>query len=107
MSGPIMTFGFAQIMFMLIRDKGVFSNFVEHRLFQFLGKCSYGIYLWHLLIIEITKGLFNAQGGPVSLLIAFFMVAVLSIMLSWINYETIEKLNFKSNLSNKHNIEKQ
>ena len=107
MSGPIMTFGFALIMFMLIRDKGIFSNFVEHRLFQFLGKCSYGIYLWHLLIIELTKGLFDAQVGPISLLIAFFMVATLSIMLSWITYETIEKLYFKSNLSNKHNIEKQ
>jgi peptidoglycan/LPS O-acetylase OafA/YrhL len=107
MSGPIMTFGFALIMYMLIRDKGVFSNFVEHRFFQFLGKCSYGIYLWHLLIIELTRGLFDTQGGPVSLLSAFFLVAAMSIMLSWITYETIEKLYFQSNLSNKHKIEKQ
>ncbi len=107
MSGPIMTFGFALIMFMLIRDKGIFSNFVEHRIFQFLGKCSYGIYLWHVFAIELTKGFFDTQGGPISLILAFFMVAALSIMLSWITYETIEKLYFKSNLSNKHNIQKQ
>jgi peptidoglycan/LPS O-acetylase OafA/YrhL len=106
-SGPLLTFGFALIMFMLIRQKGIFSNFVEHWIFQFLGKCSYGIYLWHVLVIELTKRYFDTQGGPVSLLIAFFMVAALSIMLSWITYENIEKFYFKSNLSNKHKIEKQ
>jgi peptidoglycan/LPS O-acetylase OafA/YrhL len=106
MSGPILTFGFAFIMFMLIQEHGIFSIFVEHRVFQFLGKCSYGIYLWHVLIIELTKGLFDINGGPGALVLAFLLVVGLSIILSWLTYELIEKLYFKSKFSNKYNDEK-
>lgn len=105
MSGPVLTFGFALIMFMMIRDRGIFSIFVEHRIFQFLGKCSYGIYLWHVLIIACTKGLFDINGGPIALILAFIMVAGLSIILSWFTYEFIEKLYFKSKFSSKYKVD--
>lgn len=105
LSGPIMTFGFAFIMYMLISGNGVFSKFTEHRVFQFLGKCSYGIYLWHVLIIELTKGYFNTQGGVIYLLLANVIVVGAATLLSWITYELVEKLYFRSNLSNKFQLD--
>jgi peptidoglycan/LPS O-acetylase OafA/YrhL len=105
LSGPVMTFGFAFIMYMLISSSGIFSKFTEHRIFQFLGKCSYGIYLWHVLIIELTEGCFYTQGGVIYLLLAYVIVVGAATLLSWITYELVEKLYFRSNLSNKFELE--
>jgi peptidoglycan/LPS O-acetylase OafA/YrhL len=105
-SGPLMTFGFAFIMYMLIGSNGVFSNFTEHRVFQFLGKCSYGIYLWHVLIIELSRDFFTRKDVVVYLFIYYGLVLGATILLSWGTYEYVEKLYFRSSLSHKYKIEK-
>jgi peptidoglycan/LPS O-acetylase OafA/YrhL len=99
-SGPVMTFGFAYIMYMLISNHGKFSGFVEHRVFQFLGKLSYGVYLWHVLFISFLPCVFKPTHGPYVML-AFLIVVICSIALSYVSYQLIEKRYFTSNLSSK------
>ena len=102
-SGPIMTFGFAYIMYMVISNYGKFSKFVEHSFFQFLGRLSYGIYLWHVLIISFLPFLFKSTDGPYVMIIVFLLVSLCSVGLSWLTYEIIEKRYFTSKLSSKRN----
>jgi peptidoglycan/LPS O-acetylase OafA/YrhL len=100
-SGTIMTFGFAYIMYMFISNNGKFSKFVEHGIFQFFGKLSYGIYLWHVLFISFLPFLFKPTDGPYIMIIAFLLVSICSVGFSWLTYEIIEKRYFSSNLSSK------
>lgn len=100
-SGSVLTFGFAYIMYMFISNHGKFSKFVEHGFFQFLGRLSYGIYLWHVLFISFLPFLFKSTDGPYVMIIAFLLVSLCSVGLSWITYEVIEKRYFASTLSSK------
>lgn len=100
-SGPILTFGFAYIMYMLISNHGKFSKFAEHGFFQFLGRLSYGVYLWHVLFISFLSFLFKPTDGPYIMIIAFLLVSLCSVGLSWLTYEIIEKRYFTSKLSSK------
>jgi peptidoglycan/LPS O-acetylase OafA/YrhL len=100
-SGPVMTFGFAYIMYMLISNHGKFSGFAEHRVFQFLGKLSYGVYLWHVLFISFLPYLFKTTEGPYIMILAFLIVLICSIVLSYVSYQLIEKRYFNSTLSSK------
>lgn len=100
-SGPVLTFGFAYIMYMFISNHGKFSKFVEHDFFQFLGRLSYGVYLWHVLFISFLPFLFKPTDGPYIMIIAFLLVSLSSVGLSWLTYEIIEKRYFTSKLSSK------
>ena len=100
-SGTVLTFGFAYLMYMFISNYGKFSKFVENGFFQFLGRLSYGIYLWHVLFISFLPFLFKPTDGPFEMFIAFLLVSFCSVGLSWLTYEIIEKRYFSSNLSSK------
>jgi peptidoglycan/LPS O-acetylase OafA/YrhL len=104
LSGPVMTFGFAYIMWMLIGSIGKFNGFVEHRFFQFMGRLSFGIYIWHVLILSIIpwNQLSAYLPDPIAMILTFLMVSVITTLLSWLTYELVEKKYFKSSLSSKH-----
>jgi peptidoglycan/LPS O-acetylase OafA/YrhL len=104
LSGPVMTFGFAYIMWMLIGSIGKFNGFVEHRFFQFIGRLSFGIYIWHVLILSIIpwNQLSTYMPVPIAMILTFLMVSTLTTFLSWLTYELVEKNYFKSSLSSKH-----
>lgn len=101
LSGPIMTFGFAYIMLMLIYSNGIFTKFVESEIFQFLGKLSYGIYLWHVLVLSFLPYFFQPDGGPFVMFVVFLLVAAISTTLAYTTYHLVEKPYFNSSLSNK------
>ena len=101
LSGPVMTFGFAFIMLMLINSRGIFTNFIENNFFQFLGKLSYGIYIWHVLVLSFLHFFFEPNAGPYIMLIAFISVTSISTALAYITYQLVEKPYFNSSLSNK------
>ena len=102
LSGPVMTFGFAYIMWMLIGSIGKFNGFVEHRFFQFMGRLSFGIYIWHVLILSIIPWThLNAHlPTPIAMILTFVMVSALTTLLSWLTYELLEKRYFNSIHSN-------
>ncbi len=101
LSGPVMTFGFAFIMLMLINAKGLFTNFVENQIFIFLGKLSYGIYIWHVLILSFLPYFIKPNAGPYVMFFTFILVASTSTTLAYMTYHLVEKPYFKSSLSNK------
>jgi peptidoglycan/LPS O-acetylase OafA/YrhL len=101
LSGPIMTLGFAYIMLMLIHSNGIFTKFVESKIFQHLGKLSYGIYLWHVLVLSFLPYFFEPDSGPYVMFGAFILVASISTLLAYITYQLVEKPYFNSSLSNK------
>jgi peptidoglycan/LPS O-acetylase OafA/YrhL len=104
-SGPVMTFGFAYIMWMLIGSIGKFNGFVEHRAFQFMGRLSFGIYIWHVLILSIIPWTHLSTYLPdsIAMILTFLMVSAITTLLSWLTYELVEKRYFNSSLSSKHN----
>lgn len=101
LSGPVMTFGFAYIMLMLINSRGLFTNFVENSIFQFLGKLSYGVYIWHVLVISFLPSFFKPNAGPYVMMVAFILVAFFSTAIAYLTYQLVEKPYFNSSLSNK------
>mgnify|MGYP000144082627 FL=1 len=104
LSGPVMTFGFAYIMWMLIGSIGKFNVFVEHRFFQFIGRLSFGIYIWHVLILSIIpwNQLSTYLPDSIAMILTFLMVSAITTLLSWLTYELVEKRYFNSSLSSKH-----
>lgn len=99
MSGPIMTLGFAMLVFMSLTSNGHLSRFLSLPIFQFLGKLSYGIYLWHVLFITVASLIVDPNAGPFVLLLTFVAVSLCSIGLSWLTYHLIELRYFQSKIS--------
>ena len=66
---------------------------LENRLFDFLGKISYGIYVIHPLLIfmfsKILFGNFNNSIGSITLL--YLLIIVATIIISFISYQFFEK----------------
>ena len=63
----------------------------------FLGKISYGIYMYHLLIIELAFKLLPIQDTTLWDLAVHTIVLVVTILVAWLSFETYEKffLNLK------------
>jgi peptidoglycan/LPS O-acetylase OafA/YrhL len=69
------------------------GRFVNLRVFQFLGRISYGVYLTHMLIFEVVAHLtlrywptFHAEAGHFNLMVLRFCVATpLTIAVTWLS----------------------
>jgi peptidoglycan/LPS O-acetylase OafA/YrhL len=71
-------------------EKGI----LENPIFKFLGKISYGLYMYHVLAIYITANLFTSTFKDDSIqskLFVHFIVVMLSILISYISYNFMEK----------------
>jgi len=68
---------------------------LDHRLFNFLGKISYGIYIYHPLVIFFLHQWIGDQFPGLSLparyLVAFSMVLAGTVLIAWASYEFFEK----------------
>ena len=66
---------------------------LDNKIFHFLGTISYGIYVWHPLVILflskklITKNLTSLQNE----VLTYFTVLALSIIIAWVSYNYLEK----------------
>ncbi len=78
---------FAIIIFISFIDK---IYLIENPIFTILGKYSYGIYLFHFPLIEITHKLFR-QTGNSKIIICYFVVLIVSFVLSWILVRLVER----------------
>jgi peptidoglycan/LPS O-acetylase OafA/YrhL len=75
---------------------------LENKLFRILGNISYGIYMYHLIVIAIVFGIlkecrFIIDDGLVSQLVVYSSIIILTILISWLSYSYFEKwfLNLK------------
>jgi peptidoglycan/LPS O-acetylase OafA/YrhL len=71
--------------FCALFTKGMMQTIMSHNIFVLIARYSYGIYLWHLLIINELRTL--ALPWP----ILFLYTIVLSSILAVLSYELIEK----------------
>jgi len=98
-SGIVMTFGFALLMYISITSNGFFTKFLSSKPLQFMGKLSYGIYLWHLVFVYALGFITTKNQSQIAVIFYFTLVLFLTILLSWFTYELIEKRYFKSKFS--------
>jgi peptidoglycan/LPS O-acetylase OafA/YrhL len=56
---------------------------IRGRVLQYLGKLSYGIYLWHFPIVKAVSGPWYVEAA---------IVVPLSVGMAWLSYETVERV---------------
>jgi peptidoglycan/LPS O-acetylase OafA/YrhL len=81
---------------------------LENKIFNFLGKISYGIYVYHVLVIYILGKLLQSNlyiiNAVIRLPIIIIIVLCSTILIAWISYTYFEKpfLKFKNRFSKIH-----
>jgi peptidoglycan/LPS O-acetylase OafA/YrhL len=73
---------------------------LEYKVFNYLGKISYGLYVYHLMAFSINNFIiYFFQIKEIPMIVIFLMGLLLTIFLAAISYEFIEKpfLKIKSN----------
>ncbi len=89
---------FSVIFFVIILNAGsgksIFHFLLENRPMHYLGKISYGIYMYHAIAIVLVIKLFNKLGFSfsvtVTILLDFFVLAA-TILLAGLSYQFFEK----------------
>ncbi|MBR4497959.1 MAG: acyltransferase [Bacteroidales bacterium] len=69
----------------------------ENRVTKFLGRISYGIYMYHWIILLLAFKFLPIDGTAVSVVVLYAVVITATIIVAWLSYETYEKffLNLK------------
>lgn len=67
-----------------IKDDTFVSQLLQNRFIQFLGKISYGIYIWHMLSISFIDYF------QTDIFFGFILVVSITIIISWISFNLIE-----------------
>lgn len=90
-SHELMTFVTCMIIISQIEQKNRIIN-LEHKIFDFLGKISYGIYVIHPLVaIWISKLIVFKNNNVINYFIVYIVCITTTILLSYISYEYFEK----------------
>lgn len=103
---PLMTFGFAWILYLVITEKTLVSQLLDSFLFRYLGKISYSIYLWHSLVIMLLIYLPFIKAFHNSVSLIFIVVLPITILLSAISYKFLELHYFKARKLDSNSFEK-
>lgn len=65
---------------------------LENKIFDFIGKISYGIYVIHMVLILYLSHLFGKlSDNTFNYVLVYFTVIVSTIFISWLSYEFYEK----------------
>lgn len=70
---------------------GWFKQLLENKVLVYIGRISYGIYLWHLLIFRVFWQMFNVE----SWVVVFFVGSALTLIVASLSYFLIEKRALK------------
>lgn len=92
----VLSGGFGLILFHLLTETSLVSKSVSSKIFLYLGKISYSIYLWHSLAIYFCYAyIIHMPFGLLNPVIAFFIVMIVTIVISTISYRLFESFYFK------------
>lgn len=92
------------IIILNVSNNTIKFNF-ENKLFNYLGKISYGIYMYHFMVIPAVlytiKNHFNLQSEMTLNVIIYFSTILITVFISGISYRFIERpfINLKSRYS--------
>jgi peptidoglycan/LPS O-acetylase OafA/YrhL len=95
---PVMTFGFAWFLYLMVTEKSRLSDLLSKPFFSYLGKLSYSVYLWHavtFLVLEQIKFIGTSIPWLNSLLV-FFLTSGLTILIAHFSYKYLEAPYFRS-----------
>ena len=71
---------------------------LENKFFNFLGKISYGLYMYHMMIVVFVIQMVAKIHGEIGVrenILIYFCSVGLSILVAWLSYEYFEKLFLK------------
>ena len=83
-------------------DKSILS--LENKFMNFIGKISYGIYVYHMIIIYVLSFYINAWLLEVNFYEMLFIVTSLTICVSWLSFRFFERPFLK--IKNKYSVVK-
>lgn len=96
-SVPMMTMGFALIMYHTITEKSLLSDLLSSKYMQYLGRISYSLYIWHSLILVLYNYVIPSYHGTViTCITSYIIITILTIIISHFSYIFIE-LHFAGN----------
>ncbi len=77
---------------------------LENRVFNFLGKISYGLYMYHMMVVVFVIQMVSKIHGEIGMkenILIYFCSIGLSILIAWLSYQYFEKpfLKLKSNFT--------
>lgn len=77
---------------------------IENKLLRFLGKVSYGIYMYHWIVILIVSKYIKYDDNDLVYNLKLYLTVIAStILISWISYNTLER--FFLNIKKRYEIE--
>ncbi len=97
-SGSVITLGFAILLLLSLNSQAKSSQLLSKPLFQFAGKLSYGIYIWHILFISCLHFIIGNRVNSGQVIYYYILVCLCSGALSYLTYYTIERYYFKQKL---------
>lgn len=87
----LMSFLFAIVILNVCTNTQLNITF-ENSLTKFLGRISYGIYMYHWIILLFVFKFMPAECIIMNIIILYITVILVIIFIAWISYETYEKL---------------
>jgi len=71
-------------------EKGIIYKFLSNKILRYLGKISFGLYVFHMLANIITYHIFYLINEPLDIR-SFLLALLITIVLAVLSYELIEK----------------
>lgn len=72
-----------------ISQRSIFC--LENKVFNFLGEISYGIYVWHILVIILLSELHAMLGFDLPDAFIYLAVASVTVAVAFVSYKCVEK----------------
>lgn len=83
---------FAFIGFLILyNNKHLINDFLTSNMMQYLGKISYGIYVWHIFVLKFITKFMNTKIIMIDLILSI----IITIVISHVSYNYFEKLFLK------------
>ena len=97
-SEPILTLGYAIMVWNVISSDSIFSRWLSHAIPQAIGRWSYSLYLWHWWPLVWICGLAVSEFGRsvVAQYLGFAAALAVLVPMSWLSYRVLEAPYFEA-----------